>query len=95
MNDYTPRDLGLKQIGRIQINGATGQNTQVQEYSAQVLKQLITTKFKQNIIYSSEKEYDAVKVCFQLDLQIRQISNQIFKIWHKMSRVIYLDPKCI
>ena len=68
------------------------------EYSSQVLKQLITHKFKQKasraggeIVY----EYDAAKVCFQLDLQIRQISNQIFKIWHKMSRIVYLDPKCI
>ena len=67
------------------------------EYSSRVLKQLITHKFKQSHTAAAEvaHEYDAAKVCFQLDLQIRQISNSIFKIWHKMSRVTYLDPQCI
>lgn len=26
---------------------------------------------------------------------MRNLSNQIFKVWHKISRVIYLDPQCM
>ena len=52
------------------IKGATGQLHQTNDYSTKVLKELITHQYRKNLNSNQvvPTNYDAIRVCFQLEL---------------------------
>ena len=59
-----------KPISDMNIKGATGQLHQTNDYSTKVLKELITHQYRKNLNSNQvvPTNYDAIRVCFQLEL---------------------------
>ena len=44
---------------------------------------------------AKEERFDIQKVNGAMEKQMRNIQSQIFKVWQKLHRIVYLDPQCV